>query len=98
MIEGDGAYAGLPMVYADLFFLSAGNAHLILRPSIKAYQLRFLFKQHFLYFLPLPHGQGEFLPTFLIPFCLPNMDFTSDLKIEMVSCLNIFLRILYISI
>jgi hypothetical protein len=21
------------------------------------------FKQHFLYFLPLPHGQGSFLPT-----------------------------------
>jgi hypothetical protein len=30
---------------------------------------QFLFKQHFLYFFPLPHGHGAFLPIFLvIPF------------------------------
>ena len=30
---------------------------------------QFLFKQHFLYFFPLPHGHGAFLPIFLVfPF------------------------------
>ena len=27
---------------------------------------QFLFKQHFLYFFPLPHGHGAFLPIFLV--------------------------------
>src|SRR5690242_8019225 len=26
-------------------------------------------RQHFLYFLPLPHGQGSFLPTLISVYC-----------------------------
>ncbi|AFU58893.1 hypothetical protein Ngar_c19610 [Candidatus Nitrososphaera gargensis Ga9.2] len=30
-----------------------------------------IFRQHFLNFLPLPHGHGSFLPTFVFPELWP---------------------------
>ena len=57
------------------------------KQNIPKYNIYYL-PQHFLYFLPLPHGQGSFLPTFFslrtVPafFCsLYNAFFLSESKI-----------------
>jgi hypothetical protein len=45
-----------------------------------------LFAQHFLYFFPLPQGQGSFLPVFMILFHQAGLHRFDHAKTDNIHC------------